>query len=173
MRCVALLRNVNQGQRGHPSPSDILAGFADAGCPDAVTFQSNGTVLVESRCPRKVVQAASEAIAARSGAERDIFWVSLHTVIAVVEKHRGTQDPRRHEFTLHDGGTIDLDDPEVEAEADRNRCAIVDAGSGWALVRSDVEGEEHATPVLERLTGGRATSRGLPTLVRLIDRFVL
>ena len=44
MRCVAFLRNVNQGQRGHPSTADIIAGFADAGCPDVELFQSNGTV---------------------------------------------------------------------------------------------------------------------------------
>ena len=166
------MRNVNQGQRGHPSTDDILAGFADAGCPDAVTFQSNGTVLFDSRSPEEVVDAAAEAIAARSGAEREILWISLSNVVAVVEKHRGAREPRRLEFTLYGGGTIDLDDPDVEAEADRNRCQIVDAGSGWALVRNNVAGEGHATPALESLTGARATSRGLPTLVRLIDRFV-
>ena len=166
------MRNVNQGQRGHPSTDDILAGFADAGCPDAVTFQSNGTVLFDSRSPEEVVDAAAEAIAARSGAEREILWISLSKVVAVVEKHRGAREPRRLEFTLHGGGAIDLDDPDVEAEADRNRCQIVDAGSGWALVRNNVAGEGHATPALESLTGARATSRGLPTLVRLIDRFV-
>ncbi|MCR2763794.1 hypothetical protein NQ152_09770 [Microbacterium sp. zg.B48] len=42
------MRNVNQGQRGHPSTDAILAGFADAGCPDAVTFQSNGTILFDA-----------------------------------------------------------------------------------------------------------------------------
>lgn len=30
MRCVALMRNVNQGQRGHPSTADVVGGFADA-----------------------------------------------------------------------------------------------------------------------------------------------
>jgi hypothetical protein len=38
-------------------------------------------------------------------------------------------------------------------------------------VRNDVDGEGHATPVLERLTGRRATSRGLPTIIRLVARF--
>jgi len=165
------MRNVNQGQRGHPSTSDILAGFADAGCPDAVTFQSNGTVLFDSRSPKTVVDAAAEAIAARSGQAREIFWISVNNVVAVVQTHGGASEPRRYEFTLHGGGTIGLDDPDVEAEADRNHCEIVEAGSGWALVRNNVGGEGHATPVLESLTGGPATSRGLPTLVRLVDRF--
>lgn len=171
MRCVAFMRNVNQGQRGHPSTNDILAGFADAGCPEARTFQSNGTVLFDSPSPAKLVDAAAEAIGARSGHERDIFWISLAEMHAVVDTHGGVGEPRRFEFTLHGGGTIDLDDPAVDAEARRNRCEIVDAGSGWALVHNAVAGEGHATPVLESLTGGRATSRGLPTLIRLVDRF--
>ena len=53
----------------------------------------------------------------------------------------------------------------------RARCEIVDAGPGWALVRNDVDGQGNATPVLERLTGDRATSRGLPTILRLVARF--
>jgi uncharacterized protein (DUF1697 family) len=165
------MRNVNQGQRGHPSTDDILAGFADAGCRDAVTFQSNGTVLVEADDPDELVDAASAAIAARSGHERDIFWISLDDLTAVAEKHRGVRDPRRFEFTLHGGGTIDIDDRDVVAEAHRHRCEIIDSGRAWALVRNKVEGEGHATPVLERLTGGLATSRGLPTILRLVDRF--
>lgn len=50
-------------------------------------------------------------------------------------------------------------------------CTLVDAGPGWTLVHNDVDGQGNATPMLERLTGGRATSRGLPTLVRLVARF--
>jgi uncharacterized protein (DUF1697 family) len=44
---VALLRNVNVGQRGHPSTDDLLSAFAAAGATHAVSFQSNGTPLVE------------------------------------------------------------------------------------------------------------------------------
>ncbi|MFM2354033.1 MAG: hypothetical protein RLZZ608_1439, partial [Actinomycetota bacterium] len=33
---VALLRNVNVGQRGHPSSDDLLRAFAAAGAPDAL-----------------------------------------------------------------------------------------------------------------------------------------
>lgn len=165
------MRNVNQGQRGHPSTDDIRAGFADAGCPDVVTFQSNGTILFDARSPGTVVDAAAAAIAARSGQERDIFWIRLNDVIAVVEKHGEASEPRRYEFTVHDGGAIDRENPEVAAEAERNRCEIVDAGPRWALVRNTIEGEGHATPTVERITGRRATSRGLPTMLRLVRRF--
>lgn len=165
------MRNVNQGQRGHPSTDDILAGFADAGCPDVVTFRSNGTILFDSRSPRKTVDTAAAAIASRSGHPRDILWIPLKEVRAVVEKHGGTSEPRRFEFTVHGAGPIDREDPEVAAEAERNRCEIVDTGARWVLVRNSIPGEGHATPTVERITGRRATSRGLPTMVRLVERF--
>jgi len=171
MRCVAFMRNVNQGQRGHPSTGDILAGFADAGCPDIRTFQSNGTILFDADRPAGVVEQAADAIAARSGHEREILWIALSDLTAVVDEHGTTREPRRFEFTLHRGGTIDAHDPDVVRRAAERRCSIVDVGPGWALVRNEVEGEGHATPVLESLTGERATSRGLPTLVRLVSRF--
>jgi hypothetical protein len=171
MRCVAFLRNVNQGQRGHPATSDITAAFADAGCPDAVTFQSNGTVLFDSEDPGAVADAVAVSIVARTGLDRDCFWIPFAVLVEVVDAHGAAPEPRRYEFTLHRGGSIEPADPEVQQEAALRRCRIVDAGPFWALTRNDREGEGNATPVIERLTGGRASSRGLPTLVRLVDRF--
>jgi uncharacterized protein (DUF1697 family) len=171
MRYVAFLRNVNQGQRGHPSTADILAGFADAGCPDAAPFQSNGTIVFESHRPAAVADAVARTIASRSGLERDAFWIAFEALASVVDVHGGVRDPRRFEFTLHGGGIVDPADPLVAHEAGLNRCDIVDSGPGWALVRNKVEGEGHATPTLEHITGGHATSRGLPTLMRLVNRF--
>lgn len=171
MRCVALMRNVNQGPRGHPSTTDILAGFADAGCHGATTFQSNGTIVFDSDQPTDAVALAAEAIAARSGHDREIRWTPLADVLALVAQHGGIDEPRRMEFTLHGGSVIDPDDPEVTRLASEHRCAIVDSGRGWALIRNDVQGEGHATPVVERLTGTRATSRGLPTMIRLAARY--
>lgn len=171
MRCVAFLRNVNQGQRGHPSTADIVDGFADAGCPDAQPFQSNGTVVFEADDPAGAVAAAAEAIAVRSGHERDILWMPLDDLVAVVDEHGDAPDPGRHEFTLHHGDAVAADGPDAIALLQRAQCSIVDVGPGWALVRNDIDGQGNATPLLERLTGGLATSRGLPTLVRLVSRF--
>lgn len=165
------MRNVNQGQRGHPSTSDIVAGFADGGCPRVQTFQSNGTILFDSDEPASVVEQAMDAVAARSGHERQILWIPLSELAAIVDEYGATPEPRRFELTLHSGAIIDPDDAEVISRATDHRCSIVDAGEGWALVRNQVEGEGHATPVLESLTGRPATSRGLPTVIRLVSRF--
>lgn len=171
MRCVAFLRNVNQGQRGHSSTADILAAFADAGCPGAVLFQSNGTIVFDAEDPAAVAETVVASIAARTGLERDAFWMPFADLVEIVEAHDATADPRRHEFTLHGGDTIDPTDPEVIRQAAYRRCEVIDSGLGWALTRNERDGEGNATPMIERVTGGHATSRGLPTLIRLAGRF--
>ena len=171
MRYVAFLRNVNQGQRGHPATADIMAGFADAGCLDAVPFQSNGTVVFGADVPAAVADTVFATVAARTGLERDVFWIPFDDIAAVVEEHGAMADGGGFECTLHRGDVLDPEDPDVVHAASTRRCAIVDAGPGWALVRNDVAGEGHATPTVEHLTGGLASSRGLPTLVRLVSRF--
>lgn len=168
---VAFLRNVNQGQRGHPSTGDLLAAFADARCPGAVTFQSNGTIVFDSADPETVVSDAVLALAAHSGHERQGFGMPLAALARVVERHAGEADAARRELTLHSGGSIDPDDPRVIGEAAHRRCRIVDSGDGWVVSVNERERESNATPVVERITSLPATSRGLPTLVRLVDRF--
>ncbi|WP_344096651.1 DUF1697 domain-containing protein [Microbacterium deminutum] len=172
MRWVALLRNVNQGQRGNPSTADIRAGFTDAGCRNVELFQSNGTVLFDADDPVEAAERASAGIAARSGHEREVYCIALASLAEAVDRHRDATDLRRYEFTLHGGGDLDPTAADVRKETDRHRCEIVDSGPGWAIIHNRIDGEGHATPVLESLTGGPATSRGLPTLVRLVSRFI-
>jgi uncharacterized protein (DUF1697 family) len=168
---VAFLRNVNQGQRGHPSTSDLLAAFADAGCPDAVAFQSNGTVVFSDAAPDRVAAAAQAALAARTGLEREVFTMPLAQVAALVDAEAAASDTSRRELTLHGGGLIEIEDPSVIGAAARRRCRLVAAGPGWTIARNERDRESNGTPTVEHLTGGPATSRGLPTLIRLVDRF--
>lgn len=171
MTHVAFFRNVNQGQRGHPSTSDLLAAFADAGCPDAVAFQSNGTVVFADAAPDRVAAAARAALAARAGVEREVFTMPLAQVAALVDAQAAASDSSRRELTLHGGGVIDVEDPSVIDEAGRRRCRVVAAGPGWTIALNERDRESNATPTVEHLTGGPATSRGLPTLIRLVGRF--
>lgn len=171
MQHVAFLRNVNQGQRGHPSTRDLLAAFADAGCIEAVAFQSNGTVVFTDAAPDRLADDVRVAIAARTGLDRDIFAMPLEHVANLMGEFAAESDASHRELTLHGGGIIDVDDPAVRAEAARRRCRLIASGPGWVLTTNERDRESNATPVVERLTGGPATSRGLPTLVRLVDRF--
>ncbi|WP_171013044.1 DUF1697 domain-containing protein [Microbacterium sp. 2FI] len=171
MRHVAFLRNVNQGQQGHPSTDDLRRAFAEAGCTEVVPFQSNGTVVFEATDPEQVVADAVAALAARSGTEREAFRMPMHDVVRLVEAHSAEPDAQRRELTLHGGSAIDLRGAANVREAARRRCVIAETGEGWAVSINERDHESNATPTLERITGLPATSRGLPTLVRLVARF--
>jgi uncharacterized protein (DUF1697 family) len=170
VRSVAFLRNVNQGQRGHPSTTEIADAFAAAGADEIELFQSNGTVLFAADDPEVVLDRAVAALAAASGHEREAYGMPLAELARIVDAHAAAVDAGRRELTLHGGGTIDLDAPDVVAQAARVRCVIVDAGPGWIVSTNERDRESNATPLAQRLTGTPATSRGLPTLVRLVDR---
>ncbi len=134
-------------------------------------FQSNGTVVVADAAPPPVLEEIRAALAARCGVERDVFALSLAQVEAIVDQNAVAPDADRRELTLHSGGVIDLADPRVGAEAAHRRCRFVAVGPGWVVSTNERDRDSNATPVVERLTGAPATSRGLPTMVRLIDRF--
>ena len=44
-------------------------------------------------------------------------------------------------------------------------------GTAGASVLNDVERQSNGTPVVERITGGPATSRSLATLRKVVERF--
>lgn len=166
---AAFVRNVNQGQRGHPSTADLIGAFIDARCSTATPFQSNGTLVVEADSI-DVVESASLHLAERSGIERDVFALPLAELAEIVET--STAEPiARAELTLHRGRIIDIESPHVIREAAHRRCTFVASGEGWVVTVNERDRESNATPVLERLTGGLATSRGLTTIVRLLERF--
>jgi uncharacterized protein (DUF1697 family) len=171
MRMVALLRNVNQGQRGHPSTQDVLGAFRDAGCADPVCFQSNGTVIFDADPSAEIIADVMASLAVRSGAERDGFAVPLQELASIVRLHANAADVSRRELTLHSGAAIDCTDEEAVRQAAHRRCVIVDAGVGWVVTANERPRESNATRVVEMITGVAATSRGLPTLLRLLDRF--
>lgn len=168
MRHVAFVRDLNQGQRGHPTTADLLAAFAAAGCREPQAFRSNGTVVFDG--DPAAAQDALGLLAARTGTERDVFTLPLDAVAAVVAEHGDRPDTGRRELTLHAPVTIALDEHAAQ-EAARRRCRILQTGPGWAVTVNERDRESNATPVLERITGAPASSRGLPTLTRLVDRF--
>lgn len=161
---------MNQGQAGHPSTDDVLQAFEVSGAREPWTFQSNGTVVFDSDDPDAVVDGAVLAVAARSGVEREAFWISFPELERVVAVHESAPDAVRRELTLHGGGLIDLSSDRVVREAAHRGCVMVDAGHGWVVSANERDRESNATPVVERLTGGLASSRGIPTLRRLVDR---
>ena len=171
MEHVAFLRNVNQGQRGQPSTADIVAAFGAAGASDIRTFQSNGTVVCASSTPDDVGDRVPEHLATSSGFGALVFTRELVFIEQVVERHAGAADFVRHELTLFAPDAVPADEAELARQASKRRCAVVEHGAGWAVVANDADRQSNGTPTIEAAAGTPASSRGLPTLLRLVDRF--
>ena len=110
----------------------------------------------------------AELVAAfvEAGCHDPVPFQSNGTVVFEGDAERAP-DAARRELTLHAGNRIVLD-ATAQAEAGRRRCVLLDTGVGWVVSLNARCRESNATPVLERLTGAPATSRGLPTLIRLV-----
>jgi uncharacterized protein (DUF1697 family) len=166
---VALWRNVNVGQRGHPSAAELLAALAAAGAPDAVSVQSNGTILFSAR-PAEVdglVRDAVAALARAAGHARELFAMPLETLQPVVDEHGSALDAHRRELTLHGGGVLPPDAPALLEAERRGRCTVIDAGRGWVVTLNHRDRQSNGTPVVEHVLGVPATSRSFATLARV------
>lgn len=171
VRYVAFLRNVNQGQHGHPSTAMIVEAFVSAGCDDAVPFQSNGTVVFEASDADGVVADVVGMLGAR-GFPRDCF-VMPESDLAFIARAWASSPMLSHlELTLHGAGTLDVDDQLATRETERRRCRLMASGPGWVVVLNERERESNGTPAVERTIDGPATSRSLRTVIRLLDRHV-
>lgn len=168
---VAFFRNVNQGQRGHPSTEDLLDAFRSVGVDDAAAFQSNGTVVFTAPDAATVPQAVRALLAERGIFDDAIEVRPLTFVERILVEHAAAPDGGRCELTLFDASRRLGDASLVRQEASRRRCAVIDDGPGWAVVRNDHDRQSNGTPSVQAVTGAPATSRGMPTLARLIERF--
>ena len=153
---VAFFRNLNNGQRGHPSSSDILRAFAEVGASDARLVRSNGTVVFAGGAEQ--AYRAAELLVEMSMWDdivcvRDVEWIAntLNGMPAAV-------DLSRVEVTLFDERAV------VELPLCGRRCEVIDGGAGYAITLNLIDRVSDGTPVVERALGVRATSRGVSTL---------
>lgn len=166
---VAFLRNVNQGQQGHPSTTMVVESFVAAGSDDAVPFQSNGTIVFDAQEADGIVAAVVATLAAR-GHPRDCFVMPVSDLARIAQAWAGSPLLSRLELTMHDAGTLDLQSELAVAEAGRRRCRPMESGAGWVVVLNDRDRESNGTPAVEHAIAGPATSRSLRTVLRLLDR---
>jgi uncharacterized protein (DUF1697 family) len=165
---VAFFRNLNQGQRNSPTGAALVEGFVRCGAIDVATFQGNGTVTFHATHPERCVADVIEILAAESP-WRDVAFVrSLHWLAAIVngvETHMDI-DPRCGELSFFDESASVGDRLPIEGK----RCHVVSGGAGFVFTVNERPDESNATPTIERIIHGPATSRGMPTLVRLVRK---
>lgn len=170
---VAFVRNVNLGQRGHPSTDELLSAFAAAGATDALSFQSNGTIVFTARAAEAdgLAQDAVAALARVARHEREVVTASLASLRPLVDEHGSAIDTHRRELTLHGGPALEPDSVALLEAERRAHCTVLDSAPGWVVTLNLRDRQSNGTPLVEHVLGIPATSRGLPTLVRLLEKF--
>jgi uncharacterized protein (DUF1697 family) len=164
---VAFFRNLNQGQRGSPSRAQFVEAFAESGAIRATPFQSNGTMLLDAQNPTASTQSAIAWLTARSGWSdaafvRSVDW--LTGVLAAVPIEASTAT--RIELSLFDESSSAVHLLPLTG----TRCTVFSGGPGFAVTENERDNESNATPTLERALGVAVTSRGFPTLSRVVER---
>ncbi|KAA9111544.1 GNAT family N-acetyltransferase [Microbacterium rhizomatis] len=181
-RCVAFFRNVNQGQRGHPSGTHLGEAMTDAGFLGSEGFRANGIVVGTAvGAPAQLAADTADALAARSGLQRAVFVLAFDEVADIVDAFAPV-DVDRLQPGVADGVAPDevshlefsVFDRRVVVEGVPVRgihCEVIASGHGWAVTRNDHVDRSQGTPTIERLIGSPVTSRGMSTMRGLVRRY--
>jgi hypothetical protein len=168
---VAFFRNLNLGQsRSHsPTRPQLLEAFAQAGATSAVSFQTNGTVIFTPgrRSPQRLAERAVALLTPVCGyadmvAARPVDW--LHEL--------DLDDVPDHAEVSFFGGPDPFPEQLPWAPPGRG-LVVIRADSRHAVSINDPEGSSGATWVLEDRLGVKVTSRGVPTMRRLLVKLGL
>ena len=167
MLSVAFFRNLNQGQRGSPSTAQFVTAFVESGAVGATSFQSNGTMLLDAQNPTACTRSAVAWLTANSewsdaAFVRSAGWLTGVLAAARIDATRAA----RTELSLFDESCS----PAGILPLTGKRCTVVSGGPGFAITENERDDESNATPTLERALGIPVTSRGFPTLSRLMER---
>ncbi|MEU2199567.1 DUF1697 domain-containing protein [Isoptericola sp. NPDC019482] len=173
---VVLYRAMNLGHRGSPVRAELEAALLEAGARAVRSFQTNGTVLLDpgddASAAERVVREAAPRLAERSGYTHAALVRPLADVAAAIDgdPFALTRDERTYRDTLTfvDGGRpLPLDLPWTD---ERDLLDLVAAPPGVVLgvVRGGPGSWADPNSLVERLTGGVATTRTLGTVRRLL-----
>lgn len=165
MTTVAFFRNLNQGQQGSPSTSQLIDAFQARGARDVRPVRSNGTVSFDDadpeNCLREVVDLLGEVCGWSDVAfARDSEWLA-----ARAQELALSTMPAQVELSLFDA-ELELTSP---LPLRGKGCSVVAAGPGYAITINDAPGTSQGTPTLERALATPVTSRSATTIRLLLE----
>src|SRR4051812_17915980 len=141
MLSVAFFRNLNQGQRGSPSSSQLLEAFDLAGAPGATPFQGNGTVVFDALDPGACTLAVAAALAAVSSWSDTAFVRRANWLTAFMDDMRlDDAAVRRSELSLFDE-RVTLDGL---LPIRGTRCVVISGRAGFAVTENERDNESNA-----------------------------
>jgi uncharacterized protein (DUF1697 family) len=178
MRFVAFYRNVNLGQRLSPTRPQLEAAFAEAGAEDAVSFQTNGTVVFsasDERSAQAITDEASAALGLVCGLREPGYAVPLAHLAELVaaEPFRGHAGPDVHEHAATFGPADAFEALSLPLASPRGDVEVIRV-TAWvtlSVCRKIMSAPGGATPFLEKTLGVPVTTRSWTTVARLVRKF--
>jgi hypothetical protein len=160
---VAFFRNLNLGQGVSPSRALLLEAFAEAGSPEALSFQVNGTVAFDpgEADPRSVGAQVVRLLTPACG-YADV------AVVRSVSELRALDLGSGDEVAFFDAAAAFPH--ELPWTSPRGDLTVIRATERLAVAVNLHEQRSAATPTLEALLGVPVTSRGAGTIRRLLAK---
>jgi hypothetical protein len=165
---VAFFRNLNLGQRRSHSPTrlQLLDAFERAGATTATSFQVNGTIVFETdQDPQALADEVVRLLTPVCGYD-DIVCVRPVDRLRELDLE---DVPANAEVSFFDGPDP-FPEPLPWDAPPRGGLTVVQADGRHAISVNDLERTSGATWVLETLLGVPVTSRGVPTMRRLLAK---
>jgi hypothetical protein len=165
MTSVAFFRNLNQGQQGSPTTSQLVDAFRARGALDVRPVRSNGTVCFDDADPESCLRVVVDLLGEVCGWSDVAFVRNGEWLAARAEELASHALPAQVELSLFDA-ELEL----TSALPLRGKgCAVVAAGAGYAITINDAPGTSQGTPTLERALTTPVTSRSATTIRLLLD----
>ncbi len=169
---VALYRNLNLGHRGSPNREQLEDALARGGAHRVKSFQTNGTVLLDTETPLEIVQLAAPVLRACCGYDDAVFIQSVAQLEALValdifEAHASPKTYRECVTFFRGPRTPEWELPWTNPKDDVDILYLND-GVALSLTRKPRNTAGSPTAVLEQATQGVATTRTLGTIQRLL-----
>ena len=163
---VAFFRNLNLGQPRSPRRVELVAAFEAAGATGVLSHQSNGTVAFAAPSGADP-HALASTVASRLGPLCGYADVVLVRQLGWLHGLDLGDLPDGCELTLVDGPDPF---PEPLPWSPVAEVTVLRADRVHAIVHNHVERRSLGTRVIETRLGVPATSRGVGTVLRLLDR---
>lgn len=171
---VAFYRNLNLGHQGSPSREMLETVLKDSGAKRVKSFQTNGTVLLETPDPEKVVKTAAITLEKRANYCDAVFIRTFEELVTILNdfpfQDQGDQRTYRKTFTFFEAEKpLSIDLPWTNTKDDVDIFQIISASAvALGITRKPKSSVGNPTAEIEKITGGKATTRTLGTLERLI-----
>jgi uncharacterized protein (DUF1697 family) len=178
MKFIAFIRNINVGQARFPSRTKLVEAFLTSGAHNAISFQSNGTVVFDLTDDVNLLSFKEDVykyLRQNCSFSEALFIRNLEAIKAVVRQNPFAAINRQgyhHEYVSY------YDCPNwtneiFPLESPKKDCIIFSGNAEEAFsIAKDFHGiSGYPTPLLEKILGIPVTTRSWTTIERLSSRF--